>query len=170
MWRHFLQLTLRIAGCCQPVAQRNPKLTETNNSVPWTVLLNSPPQAFGRWGKRLFLHHSPCHSRAFRNITLKAVSQTPGMHAGRRGSSCRQEEHAKEPCSAKHLHHTKPILGNTNVHLFHFSASEENLFWIWGQTGCLQGKRSSSEQLMSAGDTVQFVRVSSASSSAKSSF
>lgn len=135
MWRHFLQLTLRTAGCCQPVAQRNPKLTETNNSVPWTVLLNSPPQAFGRWGKRLFLHHSPCHSRAFRNITLKAVSQTPGMHAGRRGSSCRQEEHAKEPCSAKHLHHTKPILGNTNVHLLHFSASEENLFWIWGQTG-----------------------------------
>lgn len=28
-WRHFLQLTLRTEGCCQPTTQRNPKLKET---------------------------------------------------------------------------------------------------------------------------------------------
>lgn len=132
MWRHFLQLTLRIAGCCQPVAQRNPKLTETNNSVPWTVLLNSPPQAFGRWGKRLFLHHSPCHSHAFRNITLKAVSQTPGMHAERRGSSCRQEEHAKEPCSAKHLHHTQSPFWVTPTCISFISQPQKKTFSGFG--------------------------------------
>lgn len=72
-WRHFLQLTPRSAGCCQPAAQSNPKLKETNNPVPWAVPLNSPPQAFGRWGKRLFLHHSPSHSCAFRNRALQAI-------------------------------------------------------------------------------------------------
>lgn len=133
----------------QPAAQRNLKLKETNNSVAWTVLLNSPPQAFGRWHKKLFLHPSPSHPCALTNRTLRAISQTPGMLAGRRGSSCRQEEHAKEPRSAQH---TKPVLGHTNMDLSFISLRRKHFL-------DLGAKLRTAQVLL----TLLFVRASSAS-------
>lgn len=167
MWEHFLQLTLKTAGCCHPGAQRKPKIKETNNSVPWTVLLNSPRQTFGSQGKRLFLHHSPSH--VLLETDLESHFSDPRNACREMWKQFRQEEHTKEPRSAEHLHQTKPILGNTNVQLFPLSASEESIHWIWGQTAASCRGRGAAQNSTSVLLTLCYLS-SPACSSARSSF
>lgn len=124
-------------------------------------------QTFGSQGKRLFLHHNP--SRVLLETDLESHFSDPRNACREMWKQLRQEEHTKEPRSAEHLHQTKPILGNTNAQLFPFSASEESIHWIWGQTAASCRGRDAAQNSTSVLLTLCYLS-SPACSSAKSSF